>query len=213
MCSLLLFLLFCLKHFIKYLRDAGTRVILCACSTMFFHTSPKLGLADRRTGLYLNQRFDSLRQTVTNALLVTPKSEEKPMKRNTILCVDDDADDLLLLNEILQEYNEDFNVKEAHNGRQAIDILQTAKAEEDLPCLIILDINMPVLNGKQTLTYIREDETFKSIPVVVFTTSGSSADKHFCNMYGAEMITKPPNYNSFKTVVHKLLRFCTVKAE
>lgn len=135
------------------------------------------------------------------------------MKKNTILCVDDDADDLLLLNEILKEYNEDFTVKEAHNGRQAIDILQRLKNIEELPCLIILDINMPVLNGKETLTYIKEDDCLQSIPVVVFTTSGSGADKLFCNRHGVEMITKPPNYKSFKTVVHKLLRFCTAKAE
>jgi CheY-like chemotaxis protein len=133
------------------------------------------------------------------------------MKKHTILCVDDDADDLLLLHETLQELQQDFVVVEARNGRQALDILQKSKNTAELPCLIILDINMPVLNGKETLTYIRKEEAFKSIPIVVFTTSGSTSDKVFCNLYGVEMITKPPNYQSFKTVVQKLLEFCTTE--
>ena len=127
------------------------------------------------------------------------------MKKLTILCVDDDSDDLQLLNETLSDTHEDFEVVEAHNGRQALDLLQQLKNSGEHPSLIILDINMPVLNGKETLSIIKTDEAFKTIPVVVFTTSGSESDKSFCNLYGVEMVTKPPSFNTFKTVVHKLL--------
>ena len=127
------------------------------------------------------------------------------MKKLTILCVDDDADDLQLLNETLKDTHADFEVIEAHNGRQALDLLQNLKKFDQPPSLIILDINMPVLNGKETLSIIKTDELFKSIPVVVFTTSGSESHKSFCNLYGVEMVTKPPSFNTFKTVVHKLL--------
>jgi CheY-like chemotaxis protein len=68
---------------------------------------------------------------------------------------------------------------------------------------------MPVLNGKETLSIIKKDEALKAIPVVVFTTSGSDLDKSFCNLHGVEMITKPPTFNNFKSVVQRLLRFCT----
>ena len=127
------------------------------------------------------------------------------MKKLTILCVDDDSDDLQLLNETLKDTHADFEVIEAHNGRQALDLLQNLKKSGEHPSLIILDINMPVLNGKETLSIIKTDELFKSIPVVVFTTSGSDTDKNFCNLHGVEMVTKPPSFNTFKTVVHKLL--------
>jgi CheY-like chemotaxis protein len=130
------------------------------------------------------------------------------MKKHTILCVDDDSDDLQLLNESLKDTLQNFDVVEAHNGQQALDLLQELKNTGNHPCLIILDINMPVLNGKETLSIIKKDETFKSIPVVVFTTSGSESDKRFCNFHGVEMVTKPPNFHSFKSVVQKLLRFC-----
>jgi len=127
------------------------------------------------------------------------------MKKLTILCVDDDSDDLQLLNETLKETHADFKIIEAHNGRQALDHLQTLKKSGEHPSLIILDINMPVLNGKETLSIIKTDEVLKAIPVVVFTTSGSDSDKSFCNLHGVEMVTKPPSFNSFKKVVHKLL--------
>src|SRR5215207_7548426 len=127
------------------------------------------------------------------------------MKKHTILCVDDDSDDLQLLHESLKGVQQNFDVLEANNGRQAIDLLQKLKTRGTNPCLIILDINMPVLNGKETLSIIKSDEVLKSIPVVVFTTSGSESDKSFCNLYGVEMVTKPPGFKTFKTVVHKLL--------
>ena len=127
------------------------------------------------------------------------------MKKHTILCVDDDSDDLQLLNETLKDTHEDFEVIEAHNGRQALDLLQKLKKSGEHPSLIILDINMPILNGKETLSIIKTDEVFKSIPIVVFTTSGSESDKSFCNLYGVEMVTKPPVFKTVKTVVHKLL--------
>ena len=130
------------------------------------------------------------------------------MKKYTILCVDDDFDDLQLLHETLKDTREDFEVMEAHNGKQAIEMLENLKNEGVRPCLIILDINMPVLNGKETLTLIKKDETLKDIPVVVFTTSGSNSDKNFCGAHGVEMVTKPPNFQHFKNVVQKLLRFC-----
>ena len=71
------------------------------------------------------------------------------MKKITILCVDDDSDDLQLLNETLKDTHADFEVIEAHNGRQALDLLQNLKKAGEHPSLIILDINMPVLNGKE----------------------------------------------------------------
>src|SRR5215216_7834652 len=130
------------------------------------------------------------------------------MKKHTILCVDDDSDDLQLLHESLKGTHENFDVIEAYNGRQALDLLHKLKHSGTPPCLIILDINMPVLNGKETLSIIKRDEVLKSIPVVVFTTSGSELDQHFCQMHGVEMITKPPNFQNFKLIVQRLVQFC-----
>ncbi|HEU4473113.1 MAG TPA: response regulator, partial [Flavisolibacter sp.] len=77
-----------------------------------------------------------------------------------------------------------------------------------LPCLVILDINMPVLDGKETLSIIKKTEALQNIPVVVFTTSESELDRLFCQRLNTEMITKPPSYSSLEMIVVRLLNFC-----
>ena len=129
------------------------------------------------------------------------------MKKNTILWADDDVDDLQMMREILMKNNKDFNLVEVGNGKQALEYLEN-KPDADLPCLIILDINMPVLDGKEALSFIKRNERLSDIPVVVFTTSASELDKLYCKRHGTEMITKPPSYTKLESVVVKLLEMC-----
>src|SRR4051812_6640225 len=130
------------------------------------------------------------------------------MKKNTILWADDDPDDLQLMREVLVKNGSDYDIVEVKNGKEALDYLEEAKKESHLPCLIILDINMPVLDGKETLSILKKTEAFSSIPVVVFTTSDSELDKIFCRRFNTEMLTKPPSYARLETVVMKLLTYC-----
>ena len=129
------------------------------------------------------------------------------MKKNTILWADDDVDDLQMMREILMKNNKDFNLVEVGNGKQALEYLEN-KPDADLPCLIILDINMSVLDGKEALSFIKRNERLSDIPVVVFTTSASELDKLYCKRLGTEMITKPPSYTKLESVVVKLLEMC-----
>ena len=130
------------------------------------------------------------------------------MKRKQVLWADDDMDDLMLMRHVLQEIGDGYDIKEVHNGREALDYLEEVKHDSSLPCLIILDMNMPVLNGKETLTLIKKDTALKDIPLVFFTTSNSELDKMYCKRFGVEMITKPPRYNSLKDAVKRLLEYC-----
>ena len=130
------------------------------------------------------------------------------MNTPQILWAVDDLDDLMLMRDVLSDMNRDCNIKEVHNGREAIDHLEKSKQQNNLPCLIILDMNMPILNGKETLTLIKKDEALKKIPVVFFTTSSSEMDRLYCKRNGVEMITKPPKYSSLKDAVRKLLTYC-----
>ncbi len=131
------------------------------------------------------------------------------MKNRHILWADDDMDDLMLMRHVLQDLGEGYHIAEVHNGQEALDYLSQARKSQDLPCLIILDMNMPVLDGKETLTRLKKDETLKKIPVVFFTTSNSQMDKLYCKHNGVEMITKPPQYANLKDAVQKLLNYCT----
>ena len=129
------------------------------------------------------------------------------MKKNTILWADDDTDDLQMMREILIKNNQDFDIREVGNGKEALTYLEQAQAAGNLPCLIILDINMPVLGGKETLATIKSREEFKFIPVVVFTTSESDLDRLFCERYNTQMITKPPSYKTLEATIFKVLGF------
>lgn len=130
------------------------------------------------------------------------------MEKKHILWADDDIDDLMLMRHVLQDLDEDYNIKEVCNGQEAIEYLEARKEKNDLPCLVILDMNMPVLNGKETLKIIKKDEALKDIPLVFFTTSNSELDRMYCKRYGVEMVTKPPQYNNLKEAVKNLLNYC-----
>ena len=127
---------------------------------------------------------------------------------NTILWADDDPDDLLLMQDLLKLHPYRYSIIEVPNGRAALQYLQNCKEANHFPCLVILDMNMPVLNGKETLVAIKKEQAFLSIPVVMFTTSSSELDKIFCKKYQVELITKPPEYNKVQQALSKLLSYC-----
>jgi CheY-like chemotaxis protein len=129
-------------------------------------------------------------------------------KQTTILWADDDLDELALLHEVLHELDTNYAIAEANNGRRVIEYLQQAKEHGNFPCLIVLDLNMPVLSGKEALARIKQDPAFEHIPVVVLTTSSSPLDRNFCESYDTEMLTKPVTFAALKQIVQKLLRLC-----
>jgi CheY-like chemotaxis protein len=131
------------------------------------------------------------------------------MQKRTILWADDDPDDLMLMRQVLEEDGLQYDIVEVQNGREALDYLQGRQSDQDLPCLVILDMNMPVLNGRTTLTILKNDERLSKLPVVIFTTSSSELDKMFCRKFQVEMITKPPTFSNFREVIKKLLSFCS----
>jgi CheY-like chemotaxis protein len=129
------------------------------------------------------------------------------MNKHTILWADDDPDDLETFREVLYSLDQNYEVIEFNNGKELLNYLQGVEPA-NFPCLIILDMNMPVLAGRETLSIIKNEEAYRSIPVVVFTTSNSELDKIFCHKLGTDMITKPPSFGRLKTVVQKLLSYC-----
>jgi len=132
------------------------------------------------------------------------------MKQPTLLWADDDPDELLIMHEVLQDIGSNHKVIEATNGKQVLACLQQAKHTGVFPCLIVLDLNMPVLNGKETLSFIKQDPSFDGIPIVVFTTSNSLADRQYCESHGTQMLTKPITFDALKQIVEAFLHLCEV---
>lgn len=123
----------------------------------------------------------------------------------TILCVDDDEDDLFFVQEAIQSHPGGFAIEQARNGWEAYNFLMKCVQKEQLPCLVIMDINMPRMNGRQTILKIRETDSLAAIPIAVFTTSSNQADRRFFEGLGVHFITKPFDYQVFRQEILRLL--------
>jgi CheY-like chemotaxis protein len=77
--------------------------------------------------------------------------------------------------------------------------------EHMLPSFILLDLNMPVLNGRETLRMIRETKSISSVPVVIFSTSSNPNEKSFCLKSGAnDYYCKPSSLTIYDEIICKL---------
>jgi len=139
--------------------------------------------------------------------------ENIPIKQSTLLWADDDPDELALMREVSHELGSPYHIIEATNGCEVLQYLEHAKDTDVLPCLIVLDLNMPVLSGKETLVRLKQHCIFKNIPTVVLTNSESPIDQRFCALYGTEMLTKPLTYAALKEIIQKLLDMCEVSVK
>jgi CheY-like chemotaxis protein len=129
-------------------------------------------------------------------------------KRQIVLCVDDDADDQLMVMDTILELAPSVRVASALNGIEALSFLNSAKERGELPCLVIMDINMPLMDGKQALTLIKKDAQLASIPIVLFTTSSSQLDKAFAALHGVDFLTKPIKQGELFDMMKRLLSKC-----
>ncbi|MFL5809829.1 MAG: response regulator [Flavisolibacter sp.] len=133
----------------------------------------------------------------------------KPAKaKNIVLYADDDTDDLELVQESFSLYSNNVEVITATDGSQALSYLHRLNDTDPAPCLIILDINMPVINGKEVLKKIREMQRFESIPVVLFTTSSLPQDQKFAKEYKAGFVTKPLDVLQMELITEVFIDHC-----
>ena len=132
-------------------------------------------------------------------------------KKYTILYCEDDDDDLLIISDAFEKYTEDLRVHRARNGREGLQVLKLMFDEGKPPCMIILDINMPLMDGKQALREIRKEENYKDIPIVVFSTSQSDMDRKMIESLGADFIAKPGSYINLEALVKAFVDKCKVE--
>ena len=134
---------------------------------------------------------------------------ENTKQRRYILCIDDDPDDLQMLQEALSMIDGDTHqVIEANDGAEGLEKLRQLSSAGSSPCLVVLDINMPKLDGKQTFLSIKSDKQLSEIPIVVFSTSSSMLDKMFFQKKNTEFITKPIDFNRLVDVAKQMLTYC-----
>jgi CheY-like chemotaxis protein len=134
------------------------------------------------------------------------------MKRvpTTILYIDDDLDDLMIFEESVNTLFPDITLFKAQSSEAGIRILDQLEIEKKpFPSLIMIDLNMPKMNGRETLRHIRSVEKWQEIPVAIFTTFADLDDIEFCKHYGSACITKPMNFLDFRKTLQSLLNQIT----
>jgi CheY-like chemotaxis protein len=127
-----------------------------------------------------------------------------------ILLVEDNIGDIRLTQEVLKESRVHNNLMIANNGAEALACLrkQGKYAGCSRPDLILLDLNLPVMDGREVLAKIKEDENFRRIPVVILTTSKAEEDilKTY-NLHANCYVAKPVDLDQFVRVVKSLEDF------
>lgn len=127
-----------------------------------------------------------------------------------ILLVEDNEGDIVLTLEALKEAKLKNKISVVRDGEEALQFLykEGRFSVEDLPQLILLDINLPKIDGKEVLMRVKSDPDLKKIPIVILTTSSSERDiLEAYNNYANCYITKPVDLDQFLAVIHTVEDF------
>jgi len=122
-----------------------------------------------------------------------------------ILLIEDDTIEVMKFNRVLSTMNLKHKIIEANNGEEALTIL---KVKETIPDIIILDLNMPKINGIEFLGMLKADDYLKYIPAVILTTSNNRKDVLECYRIGvAGYLLKPLKYEDYVELIKRLIEY------
>jgi CheY-like chemotaxis protein len=127
-----------------------------------------------------------------------------------ILLVEDNAGDIEMTRFALRNCLPDCRVEVAHDGGEAMEVLagERSGAEDWQPQLILLDINMPRMNGKIFLSSLKESERFHKIPVIMFTSSETPEDVRDCfGLHAAGYVVKPFESRLYRSRVEGVVTY------
>ena len=128
--------------------------------------------------------------------------------KHTIFYAEDDLDDLFIVKQAFEIYDGTIHIVHANNGLEALEMLNALHNDNTLPCLILLDINMPGMDGRETLIKIKQHEGLHKIPAAMFSTSSSAHDREFAAKWNARFFTKPLVYSEMEKMVDTFVSIC-----
>ena len=126
-----------------------------------------------------------------------------PPPKSLVLYADDDADDRELIYEAFNKYSSNIELITFTEGAELLHFIDDIEPLAPRPCLIILDVNMPRLDGKQALQRIRMMNDFKEVPVVLFTTSTLPSESAFAKAFNAGFVTKPLHSRQIHLIINE----------
>lgn len=127
------------------------------------------------------------------------------MKPRKILLIDDDSDDRTFFNMAVNSIDSSIILKFASNGLEGLEVLN--KEVESPPDVIFLDINMPVMDGRECLRELKSHSSLNAIPVFVLTTSSNPHERReLINQGAQDYISKPSDINKLVKLVGEVIQ-------
>jgi DNA-binding response OmpR family regulator len=121
-----------------------------------------------------------------------------------ILLIEDDLDDIELLQDALTSRNLQYKIQTIKDGEDAIEYI---RAGQEIPDIIILDLNLPKVHGKQVILHVKTVRLFKDLPLLILTTSSSKEDMAYAFAHGAdEYIVKPTSVEKMNEMVDSIVK-------
>ncbi len=127
-------------------------------------------------------------------------------KYNYVLYIEDDEDDVMVFTESFKTVS-DLPVKRLQDASQLKPFLQI-EMEGHLPCLLVMDNNLPKYTGIELLKQLRNQEPYSDLPVAIFSTSLSHTDRDTCKNLGARIVIKPSTFKEWQEVSRSLVQHC-----
>jgi CheY-like chemotaxis protein len=130
-------------------------------------------------------------------------------QKGLVIYADDDPDDLFLVSEGLLAYAPNIDLIMVRDGFELLSCLNTLKHRGSFPCLIILDINMPRMDGKSALRHLRSMKEYAETPIVLFSTSTAPSDEAFAFQYNAGFVPKPGSFTDLNPIIEAFFSQCS----
>jgi len=127
--------------------------------------------------------------------------------KHLVLYADDDQDDISLVTDAFSEYA-NIELKTFPDGIALLNYVRFQPGNVK-PCLVMIDINMPKMNGKQVLMELRNTTGYEDVPMVLFSTSTLPSEAAFAASFNAGFVIKPLYYHHLSSVADSLIEHCT----
>ena len=125
-----------------------------------------------------------------------------------VMLIEDDMIEVMKLNRTISKLKLEHKIIEANNGEEALNLLSH---KDNLPNLILLDLNMPKINGIEFLSTLKNDENLKHIPTVILTTSSNQKDLDECFKIGVSgYVLKPLKYEVYAEKIETILSYWSI---
>jgi CheY-like chemotaxis protein len=129
-----------------------------------------------------------------------------------VLIADDDVDDIEMLTTALKEQENALDIRIADNGKNVLEQLRQT-GNGNLPCILVMDMNMPRMDGRETVVAIKAHEHLKKIPIVLFSTSKNKTDELFAEKWAVRYLQKPDTVQGLNEMARSILALCRNKTE